>query len=119
MATIEELEARAAKIKEKAAKKPLLERQIEGPVKAYARSKKMYVRKFVSVNNRSVPDNIFSTPKGTVFFIEFKKPGGKPTKAQEEEHREMRACRMKVHVIDNVAAGKTLIDDYLDLDTWA
>lgn len=116
MPTLEQLEARAAKAKKKAATKVPLESDVEKPVKDYARSKGFYVRKFKSANNRSVPDDIFSTPKGVVFFIEFKRPGKVATPAQADEHKYMQKHRLRVHVIDNVQDGKTLIDDYSDMD---
>jgi len=122
MPTLEELQERAAQVKERAAKKKPLEREVEGPVKDYARSKRFYVRKFKSVNNRAVPDDIFSTPEGVVFFIEFKRPGKKATPDQADEHKIMRAHGLKVHVIDNVAEGKRLIDEYAngpDADPFA
>ena len=43
-----------------------------------------YTRKFVSVNNRSVPDRI-SIINGWVFFTEFKAPGKKLTDNQRTE----------------------------------
>lgn len=116
MPTLEQLKQREAKAKALKAKKVPLEKEVEGPVKDYARSKKFYVRKFKSENNRSVPDDLFATPKGTVFFIEFKRPGKKATPAQQDEHAFMRRNNLRVHVIDNVEDGKTLIDDYAALD---
>lgn len=116
MPNIHQLKARAAKAKQKAASKKPLEKDVEGPVKDYARGKKFYVRKFKSENNRSVPDDLFATPNGTVFFIEFKRPGKKATPAQQDEHEFMQRNKLRVHVIDNVEAGKVLIDDYLALD---
>lgn len=118
MPTLEQLEARAAKAKSKAAKKKPLEKDVEGPVKDYARSKKFYVRKFKSEQNRSVPDDIFATPKGVVFFVEFKRPGKKATPAQEDEHEFMRKSNLHVHVIDNLEAGKALIDQYVREDEY-
>lgn len=116
MPTLEQLKARDAKAKQKAAKKVVLESAVEGPVKDYARSKGFYVRKFKSQNNRSVPDDIFATPKGFVFFIEFKRPGRKATPAQSDEHEFMRQRKLEVHVIDNVQDGKDLVDGYLAAD---
>lgn len=119
MPTLEQLEARAAKAKLKKTNRVPLESEVEGPVKDYAKSKRFWVRKFKSQNNRSVPDDVFSTPLGTViFFIEFKRPGKVPTPAQEDEHRLMRAHNIKVFVVDNVPAGKAVIDEMLDLETW-
>lgn len=118
MVSLDKLQQRDAAAKEKRAKKTPLEKDVEGPVKDYARSKKFYVRKFKSENNRSVPDDIFATPKGVVFFVEFKRPGKKATPAQSDEHDFMRKSNLHVHVIDNVEAGKALVDQYLAEDAF-
>ena len=55
--------------------------------------------KFSSPGNSSVPDRMF-VRNGFVFFIEFKRPGGKPTPNQLEEHKVMRAAGLLVWVID-------------------
>jgi hypothetical protein len=78
----------------------------------YAKSLGFYVRKFVSPANRSVPDRLFISPSGVVFFIEFKRKGKKPTEDQAREHKEIQAHSVAVHVIDNVEDGKTLIGSY-------
>lgn len=89
-----------------------LEKVIEKKVCDYARSKGFYVKKFVSPSNRSVPDDIFITPDGTVFFIEFKRRGRIPTGSQFEEHKKILRNNVDVHVIDTINKGKELIDEY-------
>ncbi len=116
MVSIEKLQQRDAAAKAKRAKKVPLEKDVEGPVKDYARSKGFYVRKFKSDNNRSVPDDIFASPRGMVFFIEFKRPGKKATPAQEDEHQFMRERHLDVHVVDNVEDGKRIVDSYVILE---
>lgn len=118
MPTLQQLQARAKASAEKRAKRKPLEKEVEGPVKKYAKSLGFWARKFKSEGNRSVPDDVFATPHGQVFFVEFKRPGGKPTPAQEDEHKEMRKNKIKVHVIDNIEDGKALIDAYLEDDQW-
>ena len=118
MVSLAALQAREAKAKRAKANKTPLEREVEKPVKDYARSKGFYVRKFKSQNNRSVPDDIFATPIGRVFFVEFKRPKKEPTPAQLDEHDIMRKNNLDVYVIDNVEAGKRLIDKQLDEDAW-
>tara|TARA_S200002703_G_C3774172_1_gene238342 strand:- start:626 stop:892 length:267 start_codon:yes stop_codon:yes gene_type:complete len=61
--------------------------------------------KFVSVNNRAVPDRLVTLPRGNISFVECKAPGKKPTKLQEKDHRERRALGVKVFVIDNLEAA--------------
>ena len=76
------------------------EADIESRAKARARAEGWYVRKFTSPSNRSVPDDIF-IKDGQVVFIEFKRPGKKPTKPQREEHRKLLEVGYHVEVIDN------------------
>ncbi|MBT9159031.1 MAG: hypothetical protein DDT26_00280 [Dehalococcoidia bacterium] len=112
MPTLQKLQEAEAKAKAKKLKAVPLERAVEKPVKDYARSRGFYVRKFKSANNRSVPDGIFATPFGVVFFIEFKRPGKRATPAQADEHAFMRQRKLTVYVVDNVTDGKKIIDTY-------
>ena len=88
----------------------LRESVIEKKVKAYAKMQGWVVRKFVSPGKRGVSDNIFMQFPSKVFFIEFKAPGKKPTKAQMEEHNEIRGCGINVYVVDNIGIGIRIID---------
>ena len=75
---------------------------IEAKVKRYARTQGFYVRKFSSPSNRSVPDDIFITPLGLTFFVEFKSTGKKPTDAQEREINKILVNKGIVFVVDNI-----------------
>lgn len=90
------------------------EAAIEKKVCAYARERGMMVYKFTSPARRSVPDRMFIS-KGTVFFIEFKSPGKKPTPLQEHEMGIIRAHGAKVFVCSSVPVGKEIIDSMLML----
>jgi c-di-GMP-binding flagellar brake protein YcgR len=83
----------------------MLEKQIESKVCKYARDKGYLVYKFTSPQRRSVPDRIFISPRGVVFFIEFKRKGGKLTKGQEAEIERMAQNNAVVFVVDNVEQG--------------
>ena len=96
-------------------KDDILEKEIEKTVIAYARSIGYYVRKFVSPSNRSVPDDLFLSPKGRIFFVEFKRKGHKPTAAQMNEHVEIGKRGGKVFVIDDIDKGKKLVDQFSKL----
>ena len=99
---------------------------VEDQVKKYAKSRGFYVRKFVSPGNAFVPDDVFVAPgppgatpeqlAATLYlrliFPEFKRPGEKATPGQEREHERMRGYGLPVIVIDNVDAGKALVDFY-------
>lgn len=96
-----------------------LEKDIEKRVCDYAKSLKMLVYKFTSPSRRSVPDRMFITEKGVVFFIEFKRKGQKPTAAQEVEIEKIRANGLLVEIIDDVQMGKRIIDELLPHDPLA
>jgi len=87
-----------------------LERDIEKRVVAHAKSLGMLCYKFTSPACRSVPDRMFITKEGVVFFIEFKRLGQKPTSAQEVEIAKIRAQGVKVFVVDNVGEGKRIVE---------
>ena len=89
------------------------ESSIEKSVKQYARNKGCYVRKFKSPNQRGVPDDLFLTPYGVVFFIEFKAPGKKPTALQERELKEIEKRNGNAHWVDSYVEGKKIVDQYL------
>jgi hypothetical protein len=86
-----------------------LERDIEKTVCAYAKSLGMLCYKFTSPSRRSVPDRLFITKTGTVFFIEFKCRGQKPTESQMVECAKIDNQGAKVFIVDNVELGKTII----------
>jgi len=86
-----------------------LEKDIEKRVCDYAKSLKMLCYKFTSPSRRSVPDRMFITERGVVFFIEFKRKGQKPTAAQWVEIKKIQATEVTVAVVDNVGEGKNVI----------
>ena len=91
-------------------KPPPLEKKIEKKICDYAKSKGCYVRKFVSPNNRSVPDRLIIAPGGAVGFLEIKRGGCKPTKAQEVEIETLLKVGADAWWCDNVLDGKMLVD---------
>lgn len=76
-----------------------VEKDVEEKWCAAAKRYKWSAYKFSSPGNSSVPDRMFIR-NGFVFFIEFKRPGKKPTANQLEEHKLMREKGMIVLVID-------------------
>jgi hypothetical protein len=83
----------------------MLEKQIESKVCKYARDRGMLVYKFTSPQRRAVPDRMFITPNGKIFFIEFKAPGKTLSKAQELEHQRLKNCNVSVLVISDIENG--------------
>lgn len=89
----------------------MLEKDIETAVCKYATEHHdMLARKFTSPNHRSVPDRLFLGHGDHHFFIEFKKPGGKLTPGQEKEIKRLIKRGHRAYVIDDIGAGKKLID---------
>lgn len=86
-----------------------LERDIEKRVCDYAKSLGMLCYKFTSPSRRSVPDRMFITKTGVVFFIEFKRQGQKPSEAQAVEIKRICATGVQVNVVDNTEQGKHII----------
>lgn len=91
---------------------PLFEKDIERKVCDYAKAKGVSVYKFTSPARSAVPDRLFIY-QGTLWFCEFKREGLKATPAQEREHQRLRAQLVPVYVIDNVDAGKAMVDYYV------
>jgi hypothetical protein len=87
----------------------VLESDVEKSCTKKAARRGYWSRKFTSPSNRSVPDRVFGR-HGVVFWVEFKRPGGKTTANQDEEIALMRAHGLTVYVIDNVAAFDALLD---------
>ena len=87
-----------------------LEKVIEKTVCKYAESKGCIQYKFVSVNNRGVPDRIIITPSGEVLFVEFKRKGKKLTPLQEVHRRRIMGNWGLYRMIDDIEKGKQFID---------
>ncbi len=85
------------------------ESDIEDAVCRYARARGLRAYKFTSPHRRSVPDRIFLGPGRLVFFIEFKRPGEKPTAAQAREIAQLRGDGFDVYVVDDIEEGKALV----------
>lgn len=91
----------------------MLEKQIEAKVCDYAKTRGLLVYKFTSPARAAVPDRMFITPNGKVFFIEFKRLGAKPTAPQQREHARLLAQNVQVFVVDNVMDGYFIVDKML------
>lgn len=91
----------------------MLEKDIEKRVCEYAKDRGLLVYKFTSPNRAAVPDRMFVRGDGFIFFVEFKREGVKPTPAQEREHERLRGHNVPVVIVDNVEAGKKVVDDLM------
>ena len=90
----------------------MLEAAIEKVVCDYAKVRGFLSYKFTSPSRAAVPDRMFVTPAGRVFFIEFKREGAKPTPAQEREHARLRGHNVQVFVVDSVSEGYAVVDGW-------
>ena len=87
---------------------------IEADVEDYARKEIAKaggkIRKVKWIGRRAAPDDFVLLPGvGRGIWVEFKKPGEKPTAAQLEEHRILRKYGERVEVIDSIAAVDSLL----------
>jgi hypothetical protein len=94
---------------------PRLEKSIEKAVVDYAKKRGCLVRKMNGMGARSWPDRMFITPTGRVFFIEFKRPGGKLTEGQAAMLDDLRGRHVGASVEDDVVQGKQIVDWNLGL----
>ena len=88
----------------------ILENDVEGDVCDYAVKRGWYHRKFSSPNHRAVPDQIMITAHGVVVFVEFKRPGKKPTGPQIREAARLQEKGQLVYCCDDIEKGKELVD---------
>lgn len=86
-----------------------LEKVIEKKVCDYAKSLGCLVYKFTSPSRRSVPDRMFITREGRVFFVEFKRLGCEATPAQKVEIEKIQQQGINVWVVDDVKYGKGIV----------
>lgn len=92
----------------------MLEKEIEAKVCAYAKSKGFLHFKFSSPGHWGVPDRIFFGDMGTVFLIEFKREGEKPTPVQLREAARFKVLRHHVYLVDSVEFGMEVINREAD-----
>ena len=88
------------------------ERDIEAKVRKYAIDRGFLVYKFTDPTRAGVPDRIFISPQGNLFFVEFQAPGKKPRANQLAEHKRLQEHGQYVYIVDDVERGKRLIDSY-------
>ncbi|MDR8077813.1 hypothetical protein KPA96_19345 [Burkholderia cenocepacia] len=79
----------------------MLEKTVESYLVDRVRAAGGDAYKFSSPARVSVPDRIVIFPPARVYFVELKRPGGKPTKGQVREHERLRALGCDVRVIDS------------------
>lgn len=93
---------------------PMRESAVEAALVRHARAQGIWTRKFSSPAHAGVPDRIFMY-NGKVLFMEVKRPGEKPTKLQLYELEQIKAAGGLGVWVDNVAEGKSWLDNYVML----
>ena len=91
-----------------------LESYIETAVTEYSITKGMNNLKLNVSGRIGWPDRIFLF-RSIAFFIEFKRAGEPPRKAQLYVHGILEAQGFKVYVVDNIPYGKEVIDGQVRL----
>ena len=86
------------------------EKDIEAKITKKAKDLGFLVYKFSSPSHRGVPDRIFISPEGGVFFIEFKSEKGKLTELQNKVITDIRLQGVEVFVVNNVKTGLEILD---------
>lgn len=91
----------------------LRESTIENAVVRYAKKHGVRSIKLAGSHDRGKPDRQFLF-KGHIIFVEFKRPGGKPTELQLKWQRELTEEGFMSLIIDNIKDGVSAIDDFLN-----
>lgn len=91
--------------------------EIEEAAQGYAQSQGILLEKCVIPGKRNWPDRQGLCPGGHVFYIEFKRPGEEPRKAQLQNHRLLRRLGFSVYVCDNLDHAKQIIDGEIKIAT--
>ena len=83
------------------------ESTIEKAVTQYAKARGWLSYKWLSFNQRGVPDRLFFK-NGHIRIIEFKQPQGKLTALQSHVHQQLTKQGFAVHVVNNIDQGKEI-----------
>ena len=88
-----------------------LERDLEAACCRLAKAAGWYCRKLSGPGHRSMPDRMFIR-RGIVLFIEFKRPGERPTELQRLEHEQLAAHGALVIWTDSFDEFKEILSAY-------
>lgn len=80
----------------------MLERDIEKAFVAHVKSIGGMAEKFSSQFVAGKPDRLVTMPNGRIIFVELKRPNGKPTPAQLNDHAKRIALGCDVRVISTM-----------------
>ena len=92
------------------------EASIQLAVVSYARNRGCLAWKLSAANNSGVPDYIFLF-RGAVWFAEFKREDGKPSRLQQYRIADLRKRGYTVELINSVENGQRYVDQQILLVT--
>lgn len=95
----------------------MLEKNIEKKIVDYAKKYDIISYKLNSISSKGLPDRMFITQNGVIFFVEFKKKDKKPNELQQFIIDKLIKRKCLVSVIDCVENGFELIDAYKKIRT--
>ena len=91
----------------------MLEKDLEKKIVIKAKKLGYIADKYASPSNRGVPDRIFISENGKLFFIEFKSKKGKLSKLQEKKILELRARKQSVFVVNDEELAMKILTEYM------
>lgn len=92
----------------------MLEKHLEKKITDKAKKLGFLSYKFVSPNQKGVPDRIFISKTGKVFFIEFKSTKGKLSKLQVKKILELTANKADVFVVNSEELGLEILTKFIN-----
>ena len=69
--------------------------------------------KLILLNLRGFPDRTVLCPDGRVFFIEFKRAGGRQSPAQKAAERMLRGFGFEYYVCDKIGQAERILDAFI------
>lgn len=91
----------------------MLEKYLERKIVNKAKKLGYLTYKFVSPSNRGVPDRIFISENGKLFFMEFKSKKGKLSQLQILKISELVARKQSVFVVNDEELAMKILTEYM------
>lgn len=92
----------------------MIEREIEMYLRDQVKRAGGKAYKFESPGNDGVPDRIVIFPGNRIYFVELKRPGGKPRPLQTAKINELQKFGCKVGVIDTKEKADNFVKNVIE-----
>jgi hypothetical protein len=92
----------------------VLEKDLEKKIVIKAKKLGYIADKYASPSNRGVPDRIFISESGKLFFVEFKSKKGKLSELQKLKISELRSRKQSVFVVNNEELAIGILTEYMN-----